>query len=150
MVDEIFRWPVARTMAQQFAHTVQAFINQDTNAMVVTIDGVGACDLIPRGALLMGDEDQILSFARCFLVRVPRVGEHSGSRREAGRPPHANACSHRASTRLCRPDRVRTMVTIIDEELIRHEHISIHAGAEPWRSHHTSRCRTRSPDWPEW
>ena len=91
----IIRRLVARTIAKQFAkkaeaatapfqyalstkagcecvaHIVQALTDQDANATVVTVDGIGAYDLISRSALLQGllrmeDGDQILPFARCF------------------------------------------------------------------------------------
>ena len=39
------------------AHIVQAVTDQDVNATVVTIDGVGACDLISRNAMLETLED---------------------------------------------------------------------------------------------
>ena len=53
------------------AHIVEAFTNQDANAKVVTIDGLGAFDLISKSSLLEGlvrmeDGDQILPFARCL------------------------------------------------------------------------------------
>ena len=92
---DIFRRLVARTIAKQFAkkaeaatapfqyalstkagcecvaHIVQALTDQNANATVVTVDGVGAYDLISRSALLEGllrmeNGDQILPFARCF------------------------------------------------------------------------------------
>ena len=50
---------------------MQALTDQDANATVVTVDGIGAYDLISRSALLEGvprmeDGDQIFPFARCF------------------------------------------------------------------------------------
>ena len=95
VVGDIIRRLVARTIAKQFAkkaeaatapfqyalstkagcecvaHIVQALTDQDANATVVTVDGIGAYDLISRSALLEGllrmeDGDQILPFARCF------------------------------------------------------------------------------------
>ena len=50
---------------------MQALTDQDVNATVVTIDGVGAYDLISRNAMLEGllrmeGGDQILPFARLF------------------------------------------------------------------------------------
>ena len=91
----VIRRLVARTIAKQFAkkaeaatapfqyalstkagcecvtHIVQALTDQDANATVVTVDGIGAYDLTSRSALLEGllrmeDGDQILSLARCF------------------------------------------------------------------------------------
>ena len=90
VVRDIVRSLVARTMAQHVAkkaekatalsnrarcecvaHIVQALTNQDVNATVVTVDGVGAYDLISRNAMLEGllrmeGGDQILPFARLF------------------------------------------------------------------------------------
>ena len=50
---------------------MQALTDQDVNATVVTIDGVGACDLISRNAMLEGllrmeGGDQIFPFAWLF------------------------------------------------------------------------------------
>ena len=112
-VGDIVRRLVARTIAKQFAkraevatalfqyalstkagcecvaHIVQALTDQDANATVVTVDGLGAFDLISRSSLLEGllrmeDGDQILPFARCFYGSPStylggRVGEHPGN-----------------------------------------------------------------------
>ena len=92
VVGDTVRRLVARTMAKQVANkaekatapfqyalstragcecVVQALTDQDVNATVVTIDGVGAYDLISRNAMLEGllrmeGGDQILPFARLF------------------------------------------------------------------------------------
>ena len=52
------------------AHVLQT-LTDDPNATVVSIDGVGAYDLISRNSMLRGlrrmeDGDQVLSFVRCF------------------------------------------------------------------------------------
>ena len=95
VVGDIIRRLVARTMAKQvakkaekatapfqyalstkagcecIAHILQALTDRDANAIVVTVDGVGAYDLISRNAMMEGilkmeDGDQILPFVRCF------------------------------------------------------------------------------------
>ena len=53
------------------AHIVQALTDQDVNATVVTVDGVGTFDLISRNAMLEGllrmeEGDQLLPFVQCF------------------------------------------------------------------------------------
>ena len=53
------------------AHILQSLTDVDPEATVISIDGVGACDLISRntmmeGLLNMADGDQILPFVRCF------------------------------------------------------------------------------------
>ena len=50
---------------------MQALTDKDVNATVVTVDGVGAYDLISRNAMIEGilrmeGGDQILPFARLF------------------------------------------------------------------------------------
>ena len=104
VVGDIIRRLVARTIAKQFAkkaeaatapfqcalskkagcecvaHIVQALTEQDANATVVTVDGIGAFDLISRSALLEGllrmeDGDQILLFARCFYDELGNTQE---------------------------------------------------------------------------
>ena len=95
VVGDIFRRLVAKTMAKQMAkkaekatapfqyalstkagweciaHILQALTDLDANTTVVTIDGVGAYDLISRNAMMEGilkmeDGDRILPFVRCF------------------------------------------------------------------------------------
>ena len=53
------------------AHILQTITDMDERATVVSIDGVGAYDLISRNAMLEGllrmeDGDQVLPFVRCF------------------------------------------------------------------------------------
>ena len=98
VVGDIVRRLVARTMAKQVAkqaekapalfqyafsatggceciiHIVQSLTDVDSNGTVVSIDGVGACDLISRNSMLRGllrmeNGDQILPFVRCFYGR---------------------------------------------------------------------------------
>ena len=95
VVGDIMRRLVARTMAKQIAkkvekatapfqhalttkagcecvaHILQTITDKDERATIVSIDGVGACDLISRnsmmeGLLRMEDGDQVLPFVRCF------------------------------------------------------------------------------------
>ena len=95
VVGDIVRRLVARTIAKQVskqaekatapfqyalstkarcecvAHILQAMTDRDSQATVVSIDGVGAYDLISRNAMLEGlvrmeGGDQILPFVRCF------------------------------------------------------------------------------------
>ena len=99
VVGDIVRWLVARTMAKQvakqaekatapfqyalstktgcecIAHIVQSLTDVDSNATIVSIDGVGAYDLISRNSMLRGllrmeNGDQILPFVRCFYERL--------------------------------------------------------------------------------
>ena len=130
VVGDILRRLVARTMAKQFskkaeaatapfqhalstkagcecvAHILQALSDRDPEATIMSIDGIGAFDLISRNAMLEGslrieDGDQLLPFERCFS-REPvhifvggRDGRHpthlTRGGRGAGRPPHAIA-----------------------------------------------------------
>ena len=95
VVGDVMRRLVARTMAKQVAkkaeeatapfqyalttkagcecvaHVLQTITDLDNRATVVSIDGVGAYDLISRNAMMEGllrmeQGDQILPFARCF------------------------------------------------------------------------------------
>ena len=95
VVGDIVRRLVARTMAKQVskqveaatapfqyalstkagcecvAHILQCVTDEDPEATVISIDGVGAYDLISRNAMLEGllkmeNGDQILPFVRCF------------------------------------------------------------------------------------
>ena len=95
VVGDIIRRLVARTMAKQIAkkvetatvpfqyalktkagcecvaHVLQTLTDTDPEATVLSIDGVGAYDLISRNAMLEGllrmeGGDQILPFVRCF------------------------------------------------------------------------------------
>ena len=95
VVGDIMRRLVARTMAKQVAkkaeeatapfqyalttkagcecvaHILQTITDMDSRATVVSIDGVGAYDLISRNAMMEGllrmeQGDQILPFVRCF------------------------------------------------------------------------------------
>ena len=57
------------------AHILQTITDLDNRATVVSIDGVGAYDLIFRNAMMEGllrmeQGDQILPFVRCFYVNV--------------------------------------------------------------------------------
>ena len=59
---------------ERIAHIVQSVTDVDSNATVVSIDGVGAYDLISRNSMLRGllrmeNGDQILPFVRCFCGR---------------------------------------------------------------------------------
>ena len=130
VVGDIIRRLVARTMAKQvakkaekatapfqyalstkagcecIAHILQALTDRDANATVVTVDGVGAYDLISKNAMMEGilkmeDGDQILPFVRCFY----------------GSP----------STFLWE-DEMGVVMNIISQELQAHAHISIHHG----------------------
>ena len=95
VVGDIVRRLVARSMAKQIAkkveqatspfqyalsakagsecvaHVLQTLTDVDPNATVVSIDGVGAFDLISRNSMMRGlrrmeDGDQVLPFVRCF------------------------------------------------------------------------------------
>ena len=96
VVGDILRRLVAKTMAKQVskeaetatapfqyalstkagcecvAHMLQSITDLDPEATVISIDGIGACDLISRNAMLEGllrmeKGDQILPFVRCFF-----------------------------------------------------------------------------------
>ena len=98
VVGDIVRRLVARTIAKQIskqveratapfqyalstkagceciAHILQTLTDLDGNATIVSIDGVGAYDLISRNAMLRGllrmeNGDQIIPFVRCFYGR---------------------------------------------------------------------------------
>ena len=61
----------AKARSECVAHVVQTLTDVDPNATVVSIDGVGAYDLISRNSMLRGlkrmeDGDQVLPFVRCF------------------------------------------------------------------------------------
>ena len=184
VIGDIVRRLVARTIAKQFAkraevatapfqcafstkagcecvaHIVQALTDQDANATVVTVDGVGAVDLISRSPLLEGllrmeNRDQVFPFARCFhgspstclwedeMENTQEIPQGKGGEQGnvlIGRPPVSRG--HPAETRrwgevvgiccrchvICRPERVRSVVTIIDEEHAFHAHVNIHHG----------------------
>ena len=96
VVGDVMRRVVARTIAQQVAdrveeatsphqyalktkagcetvaHILQALTDADPNATVVSVDGIGAFDLISRNAMMKGvkrlvDGEQILPFVRAFI-----------------------------------------------------------------------------------
>ena len=96
VVGDVLRRLVARTIAKQVikkieaatapfqyapstkagcecvAHVLQTLIDLDPEAAIMSIDGVGAYDLISRNAMLEGllrmeGKDQILPFVRCFF-----------------------------------------------------------------------------------
>ena len=128
VVGDIVRRLVATTMAKQVAkkaekatapfqcalstragcecvaHIVQALTDQDVNATVVTVDGVGTYDLISKNAMLEGflrmeGGDQIFPFARLFhgtpstylwedkMENTQEIPQGEGG--EQGDPPHA-------------------------------------------------------------
>ena len=91
VVGEIFRRVAARTIAQQFsakaaphqyalktkagcetvAHILKVLTELDENATVVSVDGIGAFDLISRNSMMRGlrhmvDGEKILPFVRVF------------------------------------------------------------------------------------
>ena len=98
VVGDIIRRLVARTMVKQVSkqveratvpfqcalstktgcecitHILQTFTDLDDDATIVSIDGVGACDLISRNAMLRGlrmeNGDQIFPSVRCFYGRT--------------------------------------------------------------------------------
>ena len=87
------------------AHILQTLTDLDPEAIVMSIDGVGAYDLISRNTMLEGllrmeGGDQILPFVRCFYGSPSTclwedemgVTQHvpQGGGRGARRPPHAN------------------------------------------------------------
>ena len=126
VVGDIVRRLVARTMAKQvakqaekatapfqyalstkagcecIAHIVQSLTDVDSNATVVSIDGVGAYDLISRNSMLRGllrmeNGDQILPCVRCFCGKPStylwedELGETQHiPQGEGGRPSHAD------------------------------------------------------------
>ena len=84
------------------AHILQTITDLDSRATVVSIDGVGAHDLISRNAMMEGllrmeQGDQILPFVQCFYEARQRIcgrmkqGTCKTSHKEEGgrRPPHA-------------------------------------------------------------
>ena len=181
VVGDIVRRLVARTMAKQIekkaekatapfqcalstkagcecvAHIVQALTDQDVNATVVTVDGVGAFDLISRNATLEGllsmeGGDQILPFARLFygttstylwedeMGNTQEIPQGDGGEQgdpltpmlfSLGEHPALEAIRRRLlddETVVCLPDRVCAVLAIMAEDLARHAHISIHHG----------------------
>ena len=95
VVGDVFRRAVARTIAQQYvakvevattphqyalrtkagcetvAHILQVLTDLDPNATVVSVDGIGAYDLISRNSMLRGvrhmaDGEQLLPFVRAM------------------------------------------------------------------------------------
>ena len=95
VVGDVFRRVVARTIAQQYAklgeaathpfqhalstragtecvtHIVQAMTSEDREATILSIDGIGACDLVSRNAMFRGvadmvDGDKLVPFMRLF------------------------------------------------------------------------------------
>ena len=95
VVGDVFRRVVARTIAQQFAklgeaathpfqyalstragtecvtHIVQAMTSEDREATIMSIDGIGAYDLVSRNAMFRGvadmvDGDKLVPFMRLF------------------------------------------------------------------------------------
>ena len=139
VVGDIIRRFVARTMAKQVskqveaatapfqyalstkagcecvAHILQCVTEEEPEATVISIDGVGAYGLISRNAMLEGllkmeNGDQILPFSEMFLWepinifigrRDGRHPEHSTrGGRGARRSPHANAFCIRSAALL--------------------------------------------------
>ena len=142
VVGDIFRKLVARTVAKQIsnrvevasapfqyalktkagcecvAHFLQTPTDLDPEATVMSLDGVGAHDLISRNAVLEGllrmeEGDQILPFGEMFL-RQPihifvgrRDGCHTEHSTRGGRgakgSPHASVARIGDSTERCLP-----------------------------------------------
>ena len=138
VVGDIVRRLVARTMAKQvakqvekattpfqyalstkagcecIAHILQSCTDTDSDATIVSIDGVGAYDLISRNAMLgllrMENGDPILPFVRCFYGRpstflwedevgdIQEIPQVRG--RGARRPPHATVVCPWAAPRI--------------------------------------------------
>ena len=171
VVGDIVRRLVARTMAKQvakqaekatapfqyalstkagcerIAHIVQSLTDVDSNATIVSIDGVGAYDLISknsmlRGLLRMENGDQILPFVRCFYGRPStylwedELGETQhipqGEGGEQGDPlmpmlfslgqyPALEAAQRRLRD-------VAEVEAVIREELRRHALVDVHQG----------------------
>ena len=74
-MGDTLRRIVARTMAQQFAeavsHTMQTLTDLDPRATILSVDGVGAFDLISgnsmmQGLLHMEGGEKLLPFVRMF------------------------------------------------------------------------------------
>ena len=134
VVGDIVRRLVARTMAKQvakqaekatapfqyalstnavcecIAHIVQSLTGVDSNATIVSIDGVGAYDLISKNSMLrrllrMENGDQILPFVWCFYGRPStylwekRSTSHRGGR-GGRRPSHADVVLPRTTSRI--------------------------------------------------
>ena len=114
VVGDIARRLVARTVAKQvlkqaekattpfqyalstnagcecIAHIVQSLTDVDSNTTVVSIAGVGACDLFSRNSMLRGllrmeNGDQIFPFVQCFCGR-PSMYLWEGTWRNAANP----------------------------------------------------------------
>ena len=90
------------------AHILQGLTDRDANVTVVTVDGVGAYDLISRNSMMEGflkmeDGDQILPFVRCFygspstylwedeMGVTEEIPQGEGG--EQGDPPQSPCCS---------------------------------------------------------
>ena len=88
------------------AHILQALSDRDPEATIMSIDGIGAFDLISRNSMLEGllrmeDGVQLLPFVRCFYGSPSTylwgdemgVTQHisQGEGGEQGDPPHALA-----------------------------------------------------------
>ena len=118
VVGDILRRLVARTMAKQVssevekatapfqyalstkagcecvAHIMQTLTDQDAEATVVSIDGVGAYDLISRRAMLEG----LLRMEKGDQMRRAQHETSHKGREESKATPSCHSCSHLACT----------------------------------------------------
>ena len=133
-------------------------IDADPKATVISIDGVGAYDLISRSAMLEGllrmeGGDQILPFARCFYG----INIFCGKTRWA--PPRSSSKGKEGSKGIlscpcflhwvnkddelvfanlddicavCRPDRVGVVFAILQQEFQSHAHIQHLGKTQVW------------------
>ena len=79
VVGDVFRRLIARTMAQQFTHPfqhalptktgtecvthiVQALTSEDPETIILSVDGIGAYDLISRNATFQGVREKMILF----------------------------------------------------------------------------------------
>ena len=140
------------------AHILQSLTDQHSNATVVSIDGIGAYDLISRNSMLEGlltmeEGDQVLPFVQSFygspstylwedemgdMHEIPQ-GE-GGDQGDPLMPMLFALGQHRALEAVqrsaflddvyvvCTPDRVADVLTILAQELQRHAHINLHQG----------------------
>ena len=84
------------------AHILQALSDRDPEVTIMSIDGIGAFDLISRNSMFedllrMEDGDQLLPFVRCFYgspstyLWEDEMGVTQHISQGEGRPPHALA-----------------------------------------------------------
>ena len=195
VVGDVFRRLIARTIAQEIGETVQSatapyqyalktragtecvshilqtLVESDANATIISIDGIGAFDLVSRNAMLRGLKemdagDRVLPFVRlrCTFGRT-RLEKCRTYLRERVSTKVISSChcsSVSPCTRLlregeklfafldevylvCQPERVLKVFRLVETALWIHSRISVHRGkTQLWNRSGT----TPSPELP--